>query len=112
MSKKHKNKHKPNQEVPIKEAAEKSETKKTLKPVPVWKDGDGNLLKLKRADFPYNRNGIIAYCDYRIEYWKIKKQDMLKKVDPLDKVRRKREKLIKALEEVDAQLKTDEKTNS
>ena len=109
MSKK--NKHRSNQERPIEDAAEKN-TKKTLKPVPVWKSEDGTLLKLKRSDFPYNRNGIIAYCDYRTEYWRIKKQEMLKKVDPSAKLRLKREKLLKALGEVNAQLETDEKTDS
>jgi len=113
MSRKNKNRNRPNQERPSEEAMRKSEPKKTLKPVPKWKADDGTLLKLKRADFPYNRAGIIAYCDYRIEYWKIKKEEMLKKTDPLDKVRRKRDKLIKALKEVEAQLvKPKQEANS
>ena len=108
---KHKNKNRPDQERPSEAAMRKSEPKKTLKAIPEWKDDDGKLLKLKRADFPYTRDGIIAYCDYRIEYWKIRKQDMLKKADPLDKVMRKREKLIKALKEIDVQLETKQKTD-
>ena len=108
MSKK---KHKRNtQQTPERpsEAAMRESTdpdeKRKLKPVPNTHDENGKLLKLKRASFPYNRNGIIAYCDYRIEYWQIKKTEMLKKADPADKVRRKRDKLIAKLKEVDAQL--------
>ncbi len=117
MSRKNKNKNQ-NQNRVTKEDTP-SEPKKSLKAVPVWKDSNGDLLKLKRADFPYNRNGIIAYCDYRIEYWKIKKQEMLKKADPVNKFERKRIKLVAALAKVNAQIKeqggpveTDQKTNS
>ncbi len=112
MSRKHKHKNlKQNPNNPDAQA----EPKKTLKPVPKWKDDNGNLLKLKRADFPYNRAGIIAYCDYRIEYWKIKKEEMLKKADPRKKLDGKRDKLTKALKEVEALIESEErehKTNS
>ena len=109
-----KRKNRPNPETPSEKPVEESESKRTLKPVPRWKNEDGTLKKLKRSDFPYNRAGIVAYCDFRIEYWNIKKADMLKKADPLDKVRRKREKLLKALKEVDAQLhaETNQETSS
>ncbi|KKM27517.1 hypothetical protein LCGC14_1573900 [marine sediment metagenome] len=115
MSKKHKNRNRNINTTKVEDPDAQTESKKTLKPVPKWKDDDGTLLKLKRSDFPYNRAGIIAYCDFRIEYWNIKKADMLKKADPLDKVRRKREKLLKALKEVEAQLnepETNQETSS
>lgn len=75
-------------------------------------DADGDLIKLKRADFPYTRKGIIAYCDYRVEYWKAKKSIMLAKTDPMTKIQRKRATLMEALKKVDAQIEAERKTNS
>ncbi len=80
------------------------ETKKGLKAVPVWKDKNGNLLKLKRASFPYNKAGNLAYCDYRIEYWKQKKIDFAAKGDPLTKLDKKRKKLMEQLMEVNQKI--------
>lgn len=82
-----------------------TETKRTLKSDPIWKDSEGNLIKLKRADFPYDHAGIIAYCNYRIEYWQIKKQEMLKKADPNAKLNTKRAKLLAAIEAIDEKIK-------
>ena len=85
---------------------------KKIKAIPQTHDSHGNLFKLSRADFPYNRNGIIAYCDYRIEYWQVKKQEMLKKADPLSKIRRKREKLMASLDEINAKIEAANGANN
>ncbi len=78
--------------------------KKKVKEIPQTKNAKGKLLKLKRSDFPYTRNGIIAYCDYRIEYWQLKKVEMLKKEDPAKKLTSKRQKLLDAIKDIDTQI--------
>ncbi len=92
--------------------AKKTKTTRELKAVPKTHNDKGQLLKLKRADFPYNRAGIIAYCDYRIEYWGIKKTEMLKKADPKVKLNRKKEKLIAALKEIEDKINEADKTTT
>lgn len=119
MSKKNKNQNRQQNQEEFKAAARKkaeaaaaetTKTKKDIKPVPKTHDDKGQLLKLKRADFPYNRPGIIAYCDYRIEYWQIKKQDMLKKADPAKKLQTQREKLAAKLKALDEKIAAESTT--
>jgi len=74
------------------------------KGIPAIHDKKGKLLKLKRSEFPYSRTGIIAYCDYRIETWQLRKQEMLKKADPMAKKKTKLAKLQEQAKELEAEI--------
>jgi len=80
------------------------ETQKTVEQqIPTIRDSKGVLKKLKSKDFPGTKEGRLAYCDYRIERWKVRKLVIEKQGDPLAK---KKARLAKREAEV-AKLKAE-----
>ena len=77
--------------------------------IPEFKDSDGELKKLKGNDFPTTREGRLAWCDYNIERWNLKKLAEDVKTDPKAKMKKRREKLMKMLADLDESL--DEEGN-
>lgn len=82
---------------------------KSVKEIPVIKDSKGCLLSLTRKNFPKTSQGIEAYCDYKIEYWKVQKVRLVQKSDPSKKLEKKRAKLVAALKEVEVQIEATNK---
>ena len=74
------------------------------RPIPAFKDSEGQLKKLRRTDFPKTKDGKIAFCDYQIARWEIKKVASAKTLDPMAKAKRRREKLLKRLAALDAEM--------
>lgn len=72
--------------------------------IPEFFDAEGQLKTLKRKDFPNSKDGQIAYCDYQVERWKVKKVAVEKRLDPLAKKKKRREKLMEQLEKLNAEL--------
>ena len=93
-------------------AKEKKKAKKSSKPevkeIPEFFDGEGQLKTLRTANFPKSKAGRMAYCDYQVEKWKIKKIAVEKKMDPLAKKKKKREKLQEQLKKLDEELLAEE----
>jgi uracil phosphoribosyltransferase len=85
-------------------AAAKAAAAKDTRPVPVIRDADGLLKKLRRADFPKSRIGKIAFCDYQIARWETKKANVDKATDPQAKAKKRRERLLKQLAALDEEM--------
>ena len=66
-------------------------------------------MTLKQGNFPRSKIGRLAYCDYQIEKWKIKKLTVEARMDPLAKKRKKREKLMDQLKKLEEELQAEEK---
>lgn len=82
----------------------KKEKKKDERPVPKIWDEKGELKKLKRPDFPKTKAGKVAFCNYMIEKWKIKKAKAEKGRDPATRLKNKKQKLVEKLAEVQRQI--------
>ena len=76
--------------------------------IPTFFDSEDQLRKLKAKDFPKSKAGKLAYCDYMIEKWKIKKLTVEVKLDPLTKKRAKKKKLETELQRLIAELEEAE----
>jgi hypothetical protein len=85
--------------------AEKSAKAKDTRPIPVFKDKDGALLKLRRKDFPKSKEGRMAFCDYQIARWADRKIRVGKQSDPNAKALKKFESYKKKMVELEAFLK-------
>ena len=92
------------------EKKEKKEKKDVLEvtEIPSFQDDEGHLKTLKRIHFPNTREGRIAYCDFNIERWKVKKENVIKGTDPLAKKKKRRERLLEQLKALDEELSTTE----
>jgi len=98
--------------------AKAKKTAKTEKPaaesvekkveIPVFVDADGYLRKLRGADFPKSKAGKMAFCDYNVKKWEMKKVKVESGMDPLAKKKKRREKLLAKLEELDKELLGEE----
>jgi len=89
------------------DAKAKAKAEKERK-LPEIKDSEGLLRKLKSSDFPKTKEGKMAYCDYNIEKWTVKKTAVEKGADPKTKKLKRREKLLSALKELDESIAKDE----
>jgi len=78
--------------------------------IPDFVDKDGELKKLKSKMFPKTKEGKMAYCDYQIKRWEVKKVAVEKGTDPLEKKKRRIEKLKKTLAILDEEVAAEEKT--
>ena len=90
-------------EAAAKAAKDKAAARKKL-PIPEIRDGEGEMKKLKQSDFPTTREGRLSWCDYNIAKWTEKKTFEDGKSDPKAKAKKRREKLMKMLAELDAEL--------
>lgn len=84
--------------------AKKPPKPKDDRPVPGFFDEEGKLRKLKGKDFPATREGRMAYCDYQVERWKLKRVAAEKRGDPLARKKAKVEKYKKLLAELEAEI--------
>lgn len=84
-----------------------SATAEAEKPIPEFKDEDGVLNKLKRADFPKSVAGQQAFCDYQIAKWEVKKSRIAERNDPKAKAKRKLEKYKKLIEALESEIEDD-----
>ena len=93
---------------------------KTEKPAPVaqpevkmpdFLDAEGQLKKLKGSDFPKSKAGKMAFCDYNITKWTMKKKNIETGMDPAAKAKKRREKLLKQLATLDETIGEMEKTD-
>lgn len=82
-------------------ADKKKRDEENAKPLPKFKDSEGQLKKLKGSDFPKSKAGKMAFCDYNILKWEIKKVAIEKGMDPAAKAKKRREKLLKQLATLD-----------
>jgi len=78
-----------------------------VKELPEIRDGEGNLFKLKRTDFPNGKEGNVAWCDYQIERWTEKKEKAIKAGDPRQKKLDKLQKLEEQMEQLKKELSED-----
>jgi len=76
--------------------------------IPAFYDKDKQLKTLKQGNFPHSRAGKMAYCDYQIEKWKVKRVIIETRTDPLSKKRKKREKLVEQLKKLEEELRNAE----
>ncbi len=83
-----------------------------VKEIPIFYDKDEQLRTLKTAHFPKSRAGRMAYCDFQIEKWKVKRIIIETRTDPLAKKRKKREKLLAVLKKLEEELVSEEKANT
>ena len=94
---------------PKKDKKSKKE-KNEVTAIPEIRDKEGHLKTLKRSHFPNTKEGRVAYCDYHIERWKVKRENALKAGDPLAKKKKRRDKLMEQLKALDEELAEAEKS--
>lgn len=97
-----------------KKGKEKNAKKTPAEPtdIPEFKDEEGHLKTLKRSHFPNTRAGRLAYCDYNIERWKVKRENVEKGTDPLAKKKKRRDRLMEQLKALDEELQGSEEEKS
>jgi uncharacterized protein YigA (DUF484 family) len=86
----------------------KTTTKKEVTEIPEFYDEDKQLKTLKQRDFPTTKDGRMAWCDYQVERWKVRKEEISKRMDPLAKKKRKRERLQEQLKKLEEELAEEE----
>jgi len=79
--------------------------------MPVILDAEGQLKKLKGSDFPKSKAGKMAFCDYNITKWTMKRKNIETGMDPAAKAKKRREKLLKQLATLDETIGEMEKTD-
>lgn len=93
---------------PTTQTQPKKTAKKEVVEIPEFYDEDKQLKTLKQRDFPTTKDGRMSWCDYQIERWKIRKEEISKRMDPLAKKRKKRERLQEQLKKLEEELAAEE----
>lgn len=55
--------------------------------VPKFHDGKGKLLKLQKRDFPTDKKGRMAFCDYMVEVYQARKATVASGQDERDRLK-------------------------
>lgn len=80
--------------------------------VPTFFDPSGVLLKLRNRDFPKTKAGRMAFCDYNIERWKVRKVRVETQADPKQRKLKKIEKLKDMLAKLEAEVAEEAKATA
>ena len=83
----------------------KQEAAKAEEKVPAFRDEAGELVKLKKADFPGGRDGKKAFCDYMIVVYQQRKLDLDQKTETKKTLQTKLDAANARIAELQADLK-------
>lgn len=85
-----------------------------VREIPVLRDEKGNLRKLKSRDFPRNREGQQAFCEYKAlcfeqiaAEWRKRKEEIVRADDPKFQKQRKIERLQAMLAKLEQEVSKD-----
>jgi len=96
---------KPRKEENAEVVAETTEVVETeITEIPTFRDEQGHLFKLRGKDFPKNKDGKLAYCDYWIEYWNDRKKVIVEGEDPKTKKEKRLARLRDELAKLEKEL--------